>query len=71
MKITIENEQNICSISFDLENDDIGDMLHAALLGAGFDQQTIFDTFYNMASYMHDYHNDFLVEKYRDKSLGI
>lgn len=71
MKITIENGGNICSISFNIEDGDLGDMLHAALLGAGFDQQTIFDTFYDMASYMHDYHNDLLVEKYRNKNFAI
>lgn len=71
MKITIENGENVCSISFNLDDNDIGDMLHAALLAAGFSQQSIFDAFYDTASDMHHYRNDLLVEKYRNKNLGI
>lgn len=69
MKITIENGDVVCSISFNRQ--DIGDMLQAALLAAGFNQQTIFDTFYDTASYMHDCNKELLSQKYRNKSLGI
>lgn len=69
MKITIENGDVLCSISFNEQ--DIGDMLQAALLAAGFSQQAIFDAFYDTASYMHDCNKGLLPEKYRDKSLGI
>lgn len=69
MKITIENGDVVCSISFNEQ--DVGDMLQAALLAAGFNQQTIFDTFYDAASYMHDCNKELLSKKYRDKSLGI